>query len=453
VRSHNLMLATITALLLLSSIAAAQTLSGTVSNATTNKPAYGDEIVLLSLGQGMEETGRTKADAQGHFSFNLDNSQGPHLVRAIHQGVTYHRMAPPGSTSVDLEVYDVGKRVAGVEVVADVMRVHTEAGQLEVTREFAVQNSSTPPRTQMSDRNLEFYLPDGIKIVESSAMTEHGNPVKSAPVPESEKNRYSFIFPLRPGITRFQVSYQLPYNGSATLDPHSLYPLQHFVAIVPKSMDFSAAPGASYKPMNDPNQPDANVQLASATTGGETLAFKISGEGTLGARVEGAGAPNESKQGQSHPGGGLGPPIDAPDPLQKYRWYILGSMAAALAVAGAYIASRQQAAARVSLRRQIPALKFDESTRDSDLVPMQAVPRNVARIPASNPAIHQGRPSMLLEGLKEEMFQLEVERKRGDVSQQEYEAVKAALDQTLQRALKNSQPHALKRNLGSGEEE
>jgi hypothetical protein len=78
--------------------------------------------------------------------------------------------------------------------------------------------------------------------------------------------------------------------------------------------------------MNDPNQPDANVQLASPTAGGETLAFKISGQGTLGARVEGGGGLSESAQGDSRPGGGLGPPIDAPDPLQKYRWYILGSI-------------------------------------------------------------------------------------------------------------------------------
>ena len=43
---------------------------------------------------------------------------------------------------------------------------------------------------------------------------------------------------------------------------------------------------------------------------------------------------------------------------------------------------------------------------------------------------------MLLEGLKEELFQLEVEHKQGRISQQEYEKSKAALDHTLQRALK-----------------
>ena len=33
----------------------AQTLTGTVKNGTTNKPAAGDDVVLIKLAQGMEE--------------------------------------------------------------------------------------------------------------------------------------------------------------------------------------------------------------------------------------------------------------------------------------------------------------------------------------------------------------------------------------------------------------
>src|SRR5437660_851298 len=335
------------ATLLLSTLASAQTLTGTVKNSTTGKPAGGDEVVLLTLGQGMEEAGRTKADSKGNFSFKLD-AQGPHLVRAIHQGVTYHRMAPPGTTSVEVEVYDVRKKVDGLEVVADIMRVQVEQGQLEVMRAFAVQNTSKPPRTQMNEHNLEFIVPEGAQIVEGSAMTANGQPINSAPVPEDDKKtRYSFLFPLRPGTTQFQVAYQLPYTGSANIDPKSIYPLQHFVAIMPKTMQFSAAPGTNYQPMNDPQQPDANVQVASGAQIGQSLAFKVSGEGTLQARVEG-GAPSEgsSAQNDNRPGGGLGPPIDAPDPLQKYRWYILGGFALVLVAGGVYVASGQQAANR-----------------------------------------------------------------------------------------------------------
>ena len=214
-----------------------------MKNATTGKPSAGDEVVLLKLGQGMEEAGRTKTDAKGEFSFKLDDAQSPHLVRAIHQDVTYHRMAPPGTTSVEIEVYDVAKKVDGIEVVADIMRVQAEQGQIAVTREFGVQNTSKPPRTQMNERNLEFYVPDGAQIIEDRPRPppRSGNPLKSAPVPEGEKNRYSFIFPLRPGLTRFEVTYQLPYSGSANLDPKSMYPLEHFVVMLPKAMQFTAA--------------------------------------------------------------------------------------------------------------------------------------------------------------------------------------------------------------------
>jgi hypothetical protein len=424
------------AVLLLTSLAAAQTLTGTVKNATTGKPAAGDEVVLLKLGQGMEEAGRTKTDAKGQFSFKLDDPQSPHLVRAIHQDVTYHRMAPPGTTSVELEVYDVAKKIDGIEVIADIVRVQVEQGQLEVIREFGVQNNSKPPRTQMNERNLEFYIADGAQLIpdSGSATTENGNPLKSAPVPEGEKNRYSFIFPLRPGLTRFEVAYQLPYTGSANLDPKSVYPLEHFVVMLPKSMQFTAAhASAGYKLIDYPNEPDALVQVASNTTPGQNLAFKISGEGMLhppqennGAQASGGGA---GAQANNRPGGGLGPPIDAPDPLQKYQWWILGGLAGALVIGGVYVASRQQSAARALRRKGSSAPAVLNQQEEDDYEPAEIAART-ARPAAARPT------SALLDALKEELFQLEVERRQGQISQSEYEQAKSALDQTLERALK-----------------
>jgi len=429
----------ILAILLLSAIAAAETLTGTVKNVTTGKPASGDEMILIKLGQGMEEVAHTKTDSKGNFSFKLDDSQGPHLVRAIHQGVPYHSMAPPGTASVNVEVYDVGKKIDGVEVVADIMRLQVENGQLEVTREFAVQNSSKPPRTQMNDRSLEFYLPEGAQIGEASALTEHGNPLKTAPVQEDERNRYAFVFPLRPGITQFQISYQLPYSGSANIDPRPLYPLQHFVAMVPKAMEFSAAPGASFKPMNDPNQPDANVQLASTTTVGQSLAFKVSGEGTLQARVEGSGVQGgmgAQSQNDERPGGGLGPPIEAPDPLDQYRGYILGAFGVVLAGGAIYVVGRRKASARAGDRPKPEAPKSEEPYLDYERPVGSSGSATAVRAASTLLPGTRSSASMLMEGLKEELFELEVERQQGHISKQEYEKTKAALDQTLQRALK-----------------
>jgi hypothetical protein len=434
--------------LLLTTLAAAQTLTGTVKNSTTGKPAAGDDVVLLKLGQGMEEAGRTKTDGKGQFSFKLDDAQAPHLVRAIHQDVTYHRMAPPGTTSVELEVYDVGKKIDGITVVADIMRVESAQGEMQVTREFGVQNASKPPRTQMNEHNHELYVPPGARIIEESATatTENGNPLKSAPVPEGEKNRYSFIFPLRPGLTRFEVAYQLPYSGSANLDPKSLYPLEHFVVMLPKAMQFTAAASATgYKLINYPSEPDASVQVASNTKPGENLAFKVSGEGTLEAPAE-AGGQNSggdaqssppAGQSQARPGGGLGPPIDAPDPLQKYRWWILGGFAAVLIIGGVYVASRQQSAARTLARQKAGSGRASmHEHEEDDYGPADLATPGVRSVTSARPS------SALLEALKEELFQLEVERRQGQISQAEYEKAKSALDQTLERALKREAQRA-----------
>jgi len=425
-------------------MAGAETLTGTVKNGTTGKPAAGDDVVLIKLGNGMEEAGRSKADSKGNFSFTLDD-QGPHLIRAIHQGVTYHRMAPPGTTSVEVEVNDVAKKLDGISVTADVHRVQAEQGQLEVVRIFAVNNTSKPPKTQMNDHNFEFYLPEGAKIVQSMAQTSGGQPVNSAAVPQAEKNRYAFIFPLRPGETQFQVAYQLPYSGSATIDPKPIYQAQHLVVMLPKSMQFAPSPDAHFEPMNDPKQADTTIQVATLTQPGQSLSFKVSGMGMLASNEGGGGSEGGSSggamggQGDSRPGGGLGPPIDAPDPLQKYRWWIIGGFAAALFVGAFYVASRQRGVAANAANGGGVDFEVPEPPQPAPPRASRSTPAAAPRVSAPTPSpASTPRPSMLLEALKEELFQLEVEHKQGKISQQEYEKAKSALDGTLERAIKRA---------------
>lgn len=437
--------------LTLGGFASAETLTGTVKNGTTGKPGSGDEVVLIKLGNGMEEAARTKADAKGNFKFNYDDA-GPHLIRAIHQDVTYHRMAPPGTTSVEIEVFDVSKKIEGLSVTADVMRCQVENGQLEIVRLFAVNNESKPPRTQMNDHNFEFYLPEGAKVMQAMAKTANGNPLNASPVPQADKGRYAFIFPLRPGETQFQVQYTVPYNGSATLDPKSPYGMQHFVVMVPKSMQFEPGPGAHFDSMNDPQQSDATVQVATMTKPGDPLSFKISGSGTLAANSAPEGSTNggamggQASSGTPTPGGGLGPPIDAPDPLQKYRWWIIGGFIVVLCGGAYYVATRQPAAVAVAggpdVAMESPELTAPVPSRPVRVTAPITAPVQPARTATAAatavaaPAATAPRPSMLLEALKEEIFQLEVEHKQGKISQQEYEKAKAALDGTLERAIK-----------------
>jgi hypothetical protein len=410
----------------MTSVSLAQTLTGTVTNRTSGRPAAGDEVVLLSLRQGMEESGRGKVDTAGHFSMPLDDSNIPHVVRAIHQGVTYHQMIPPGTTSADVDVYDVAKKVDGISVTADVMRIQTIGDSLQVVRRFAINNSSSPPRSQMGDPGFEFYLPEGAQVESGMAQSgASGQPINSEPVPQKERNRYAFRFPLRPGETQFQITFQMPYAGAANIDPRALYPAQHFVVMLPKSMQFTATSESTFQVMQDPSLSDVLVEVASNAQTANSLAFQVSGTGSLpeGAMQSSGRDTANAKSGRdSRPGGGLGPPGDAPDPLEKYRWYILGGLALALAGVATYVSLRGRAVSVSEPRASDAALAQQAS---AEMVP--------ARQNAAGP-----QSALLMEALKEEFFLLELEHKQGNISPQEYKEAKAALDRTLERAVKRA---------------
>jgi hypothetical protein len=390
----------------------AATLIGTVTNGTSNKPSAGDQVVLIKLAGGMQEAARAKTDSQGKFTLSLsgDDENTPHLVRVIHQGVTYHQPAPPGTQSVDVKVYDAAKKVDGVNAVADLMYLQAGKGDLAIMRLFAVDNTSQPPRTQMSDVGFEFNAPENAEVDEGEAQTAGGQWVKTMPVPQKIKGRYAFVFPLRPGQTQFRVTYHLAYSGKATVDPKEIYPLQHFVIIMPRTLGFTPSQSGLYQDKQPPDLQDAIAEVASNTKPGQNLTFDVSGEGTLQDQNQNAGnaAPGTGATADNRPGGGLGKPGEDPDPLDQYRWWLLGGLGAALALGGVYITSRS--------KTQIPGAVATTS------VPM-----------AVEPTGHSGA---LLNALKEELFQLEMEHKQGQISDQEYATAKSALDQTLARAIK-----------------
>jgi len=428
----------------LTSLLAAQevssTLTGTVTNGTTNKPAAGDEVLLINLANGMDVGGSTKVDSNGKFSFKV-TVPGPHLIRAIHQGVTYHQMAPPGTNSVEVNVYDVATKVAALGVTADVIRFQADSGTMQGVRLFVVNNTSSPAKTQMNDHNFEFYLPAGAKIEQLQARSPNGQPISAEAVPQAEKNRYAINFPLRPGETQFQVEFTLPYSGEIKIDPKPLYPAAHLVIVLPKTMQFTAANPSAFQSMQDPNQGDSNVEVAQQTKPGEPLGFTLKGNGVInespGETASGAaqqqdqGAQSQGRDSRSadnRPGGGLGVPIDAPDALQKYRWPILFGFAALLAIGGWVVTKRQPAATFASSAGTSAGTKQGSASSD-----FSGTTRTTVTPVAAAPV---ARSSMLLEALKEELFQLEVERKQGKITPEEYEKAKAALDQTLDRALK-----------------
>jgi hypothetical protein len=169
-----------------------------------------------------------------------------------------------------------------------------QGSELQGIRLFALNNASNPPPTQVHGKDCKFCLPDGTQIDRGMAMTAGGQAVASSPVPEKVKNRYGFVFPLRPGETQFQVIFHMRYNGELSIDPKAIFGAQHFVVMVSRTMRFTPATGVTFQAIEDPRQSDALVRVMSNTRIGQPLNFRISGTGTLN-------DPGDDSQGAPHP--------------------------------------------------------------------------------------------------------------------------------------------------------
>jgi len=385
------------------SLQAATTITGTVTNGTNSKPAAGVEVILLKLEGGMSEEARTKADAQGRYKITAENGGAPHVLRVMHQNVSYNQPLPPGTENKDVIVYDAAKKVEGISANVDAMWIKAEpgTGQAQVAEMFVVKNSSTPPRTQMSEKSFEFTLPPGAIVEFSDAMSPGGIPIKTAAVPQG-RDHYAFIFPLRPGETTFQIGYHLPYSGELKLEPTANYAVDHVAVGIPKSMQFAATTsGSAFQLMREEN--GVEMYVATSVKPGQALGFKVSGTGAFPRAQQDAQADPNSADGRAAnnlPGGGLGRPEETPDALHKYRWWLIGGLLLILIGGAAWTVTR------------------------------------TAPLPAMAAAAPASRSALLLDALKEELFQLESERLQGKLSAEEYEKAKSALDSTLQRAIR-----------------
>ena len=410
----------------------AGTIHGTVTNQTVGKLSAGDKVTLLSLSSALDEVGHATTDAKGQFTLTTP-TEAPYLIRVEHEKGAYFKNVPPGTTQVEITVYDVAAKVEGVSTEADVLRIESDStsGQLKVTENYFVKNVSSPPRTQSSEHTYEVVLPSGATLDGAATVGPSNVPTAATPDPVNPKGHYAFSFPIRPNEgengTRFQLTYHIPYSGNYKFAPHLLQNTDNVAIMLPKGMTFEPGAGTSYQPV--PDDIAGQTFLTRGAKAGQSLEFTVSGNGVFPREAQGgqggpgAGGPGAGPTGQQAgdatqggpggaPGGGLGNPIDTPDPLSKYKWWILGGLGLVLAAAAAFLL-RKPSGAPIAVAEPGPSGPA------------------VAALPIA-PA---SKSQLLLEALKEELFQIESEKIAGTLSPADYLELKAALETVLRRAL------------------
>ncbi len=207
----------VSALLLLSSAARAA-VSGTVINRTTGKPQAGATVVLNLLAQqGITMIDQAKSDAQGHFTINRDlQPGGPSLLRTAFDGVTYNHMLPPGSATsgITVDVYNSSPNPGAAKVSKHMILFEPAGGQMVVNETYLYTNTGNTAWNDSDHGTLHFFLPAGANgKVQVNATAPGGMPIPAAVTKTGKPDTYAVAFAIKPGDTRFDLTYATPYNS------------------------------------------------------------------------------------------------------------------------------------------------------------------------------------------------------------------------------------------------
>ena len=342
---------------------------------------------------------------------------GLHLLRVTHDKANYFRPIQPGTQSVEMDVYSAAPEVDGVTLAQDVMQVQTDPGgsSLRVVEHFLVKNESSPAKTLFNEHPFELYLPEGAKLDGSTAQAPGGMGVATPLVPTGEPNRFTMIFPIRPGETEFNVWYQVPYAGKLTLAPRPVLPIGEFGVMLPATMQFEPGTSTPYQAVTEELPGHAKAYVAGNVQPSQPMQFTLTGKGELPKKSPGdATSPTQTAGTQgtdandpntdTRPGGGLGVPLDKDAeraPLTKYKWWILGGLGLLMAVGAGFLLRTPSAAAS----------------------PLPAAP------------VGPAGPVGAMQALRDELFSLETDRLEGRLSDAQYAELKGAYDVVLRRAL------------------
>jgi hypothetical protein len=210
---------------------------GVIVNGTTGQPQANTVVMLIQPTQaGMVTLGSTKSDAQGKFSFDNTDQQGPRLIQAIFQGVQYNRMVPPGmpSTGLQIPVY-ASTNKAGTAKVSQHFIV-LQPGEKEMTVSEGLLYMGDPTLTYYDPVNgsVRFYVPPEAQGLGSVTVNPAGGmPIQRPALKTKEPNVYKVDYPVRPGETRFDVNYTLPTTSPMTFVGKEIHPEASSNLVVP----------------------------------------------------------------------------------------------------------------------------------------------------------------------------------------------------------------------------
>ncbi len=190
----------------------------------TNPSIIGGNVDLdvVGLGGGMSILKSATTDAAGKFRIDGLPTDMPIMIRANYKSVNYHGRVSfdaAGKAFVEIPIYETTTLLTGIRTEGVRLGFQLSGDRLRALETFSFNNETSPPRSYMNMQgDFRFSKPAGILEPPKVSVSGPGSvmPLSQSALESADGQSYYSLYPLRPGLTSFEVDQELPYKDKST---------------------------------------------------------------------------------------------------------------------------------------------------------------------------------------------------------------------------------------------
>ncbi len=266
--------------LLLLTATSAFAVDGTIVNGTTGKPQAGAAVTLLqitSAGPQVVNTTQSAADGTFNIATPVGGAPGPKLVQANYKGVVYNKMIPPGTpdTGVRVDVFDSSSKPENAKVTTHMLLLEPSNGQMTVSESFIYTNTGKVAYNDAEHGTLQFYVPpEAAGKIQMNVTAPNSVAVRATPVETAIKGVYKLNFPVKPGESHIDLTYQMPFTTPSKFATKILFRQPNTKLLAPVGVTLS---GPGLQPLGQ----EPRTQATIFNVDGPKLEVNVVGSGAL----------------------------------------------------------------------------------------------------------------------------------------------------------------------------
>jgi len=229
--------------------------------------------------RGGMQVERTLHTTDGTFVIdNLSDTSHVYVIRTVYQGISYPgiiRYAGSDTTFQNVTVYDTTSSVSGIEVSIPHMMIRRDGEHFRFETIYEILNATDPPKT-ITGKPFQLFMPEDLVGVNALYTTELGLPINKEAIPTDDKEIYRIDTPLKPGVTRLALSFDVHTDDGAyryeQVLPYDLQSVQ--IMIDDPTIELT---GESVQMEKSDNPRGGTIYSASSLAAGSRFGFRVSG--------------------------------------------------------------------------------------------------------------------------------------------------------------------------------